>query len=208
MSDALTLYAWRAPALRLAAAGFPAIAFIAAEALLSLIIFALFWHGRYWLGLAISVAVMILSATSLAAGRSRLWQSTEIVFPLAWWWAWVHGLAAYGRPLDPVYSTMVLWVVVGGGISIAVIEALSIHRFNGMEIHAWQPFDSHFRLVAASRNVNLAILTAGLLAGRPDSGFVGVAWWTLLSLIAHSVRLAQLTERQARRQTVKSWLER
>ena len=42
------------------------------------------------------------------------------------------------------------------------------------------------------------ILAGALLFGRPDSGLVLVAWWTLISLIVHSVRLAQLTEQQAR----------
>jgi hypothetical protein len=76
-----------------------------------------------------------------------------------------------------------------------------------MEIHAWRPLDSRFRLVRAGRNPNLAILAASLLLRRPDSGLALVAWWTLISLIFHSVRLAQMTERQARRQAITSWLE-
>ena len=76
-----------------------------------------------------------------------------------------------------------------------------------MEIHAWRPFDSRFRLVSAGRNINLLILALSLLAGRPDSGFIAVAWWTLISLIVHAVRLAQLTEQQARRHKIESWLD-
>jgi hypothetical protein len=102
---------------------------------------------------------------------------------------------------------MVLWVVVGGTIAIRAVEALAQLRFNGMELHAWQPLDTRFRLVSASRNTNLVILAAALLFGRPESGLVLVAWWTLISLIFHSVRLAQLTERQARRVKIGSWLD-
>jgi hypothetical protein len=47
-----------------------------------------------------------------------------------------------------------------------------------------------------------------LLFGRPDSGLVLVAWWTLISLIFHAVRLAQLTEQQARRHKIVSWLDK
>src|SRR5437764_13910286 len=109
VADALSLHVWRVPALRLAAAGLPPSALMVGEALLSLLVFALFWNARYWLGLAIAVAVMILSAAGLASGGSRMRQTIAIVFPLLWWWAWAHGLAAYGHPLEPVYATMVLW---------------------------------------------------------------------------------------------------
>jgi hypothetical protein len=219
VADALTLYAWREPAVRLAswagAVEVPPVIFLIIEALLSLLAFALFWHGRYWLGLATAVLVMIVSLATVVAERSahgtaaerRLRRAAEVVFPLLWWWAWAHGLVAYGKPLDPVSATMVLWVVVGGTIAIDVVEALSVHRF-AIEIHAWRPFDSRFRLISASRNTDLAILAVGLLLKRPDTGFMGVAWWTLISLIIHSVRLAQLTELQARRQKIESWLDR
>ena len=103
---------------------------------------------------------------------------------------------------------MVLWVVVGGTIAINVIEGLALQRFNGMEIHAWQPLDTRFRLVSAQRNSDLVIFAGALLFRRPDSGLVLVAWWTLISLIVHAVRFAQLTEQQARRQKISSWLDR
>jgi hypothetical protein len=88
-----------------------------------------------------------------------------------------------------------------------VIEGLSIQRFGGMEIHVWRPLDSRFRLITARRNPNMVILTAALLFGRPDTGLVLVAWWTLISLIFHAVRLAQMTERQARGAKITSWLD-
>src|SRR5215213_9235688 len=111
VTDALTRYVWRAPAVRLArwaeAAELPAATFTMIQALLSLLVFALLWNGRYALGLVASVAVMILSVAALLAERSaastaterRLRQAVEIVFPPLWWWAWAHGLEAYGRPL-------------------------------------------------------------------------------------------------------------
>ena len=131
----------------------------------------------------------------------------ELAPPAFWWWAWAHGLPAAGHPLAPVYATMVLWVVVGGYVSDLAIDGLSHQRFGGMSIHAWQPVDSYFRLVVAGRNANLAILAVSLLFGRPDTGLELVAWWTLIALIFHSVRFAQLTERQARRETIASWLD-
>ena len=219
VGDALTLYVWRRPAFGLvrsaAAAAIPTAVPIVLEALLAALVFWLFWNGRYWPGLFFSVAVMEVSVAALMlsrlthaavwANRSRV--ALEVVHPLLWWWAWEHGLAAYGRPLQPIYSMMVLWVIVGGTIAIRAVEAMALQRFNGMEIHAWRPLDSHFRLVSAGRNPNLLILAVSLLFHRPDSGLVWVAWWTLISLIFHSVRLAQMTERQVRRRAISSWLD-
>lgn len=219
MTDAATYYLWRRPAFRLvqwaAAVGLPAVALIVIEALLAAGAFALFWHGRLWAGLIVSMVVMVVSVVSLMLSRlthaapatNRLRIATELLYPLWWWWAWEHGLAAHGRALEPIYATMVLWVVIGGTIAIRTVEGLALHRFNGMQIHAWRPLDTRFRLVSADRNINLAILAISLLLRRPDSGFVALAWWTLISLIFHSVRLAQLTELQARRHKLRSWLD-
>jgi hypothetical protein len=102
---------------------------------------------------------------------------------------------------------MVLLVIIGGYVAQRVIEGVSIKRFAGMEIHVWQPIDSKFRLVTARRNPNMVILVGSLAVGRPDAGIELVAWWTLISLIFHAVRLAQMTERKARGEKVVSWLE-
>ena len=145
-------------------------------------------------------------------GASSKWGNVfdhgiDLVHPPFWWWAWLHGLAAYGQPLEPVYATMVLWVIIGGYVAQRVIEGISIQRFGGMEIHVWRQLDSRFRLITARRNPNMVILAAAMLFRRPDTGLVLVAWWTLISLIFHAVRLAQMTERQARGGKITSWLE-
>jgi hypothetical protein len=220
VADALTLlHVWRTPAFHLtqwaAAARVPVAAVTLIEAALAALVMWLFWKGHYWPGLFLAPAVSLL--TTVAMMRSRMGHShgranqariaLDVLAPLLWWWAWEHGLTAYGRPLEPVYATMVLWVVIGGTIAINVIEGLVRHRHN-MDIHAWRPLDTRFRLASAARNANLVILAAALLFRRPDSGLVLVAWWVLISLIVHAVRFAQITEQQARRQKIASWLDR
>jgi hypothetical protein len=221
VGDALTLYAWRVPAFHVVRAAAPVgvsgTTVTLVEAVLSALVFALFWNAQYWIGLIVALGVTLVSVVALmlertapghpAAGK-RFRQVVGLIPPPFWWWAWEHGLAAAGHPLAPVYATMVLWVVVGGYFSDRVIEGLSLQRFGGMSIHDWRPVDSRFRLVAAGRNANLVILTGPLLFNRPDLGLELIAWWTLIGLIFHSVRLAQLTERQARREKIASWLDR
>ena len=220
VTDALTLYLWRKPAFYLtrwaARAGLSPNSITAVGAVLCLLAFWLFWNGHYWTGILSGFGFMVLDTVdgklARCTGASSKWGNAfdhgiDLVHPPFWWWAWEHGLAAYGRPLTPVYATMVLWVIIGGYVAQRVIEGLSIQRFNGMEIHVWRPLDSKFRLITARRNPNMVILAVALLFQRPDTGLVLVAWWTLISLIFHAVRLAQMTERQARGAKVVSWLD-
>ena len=143
-------------------------------------------------------------------GASSKWGNVfdhgiDLIHPPFWWWAWAHGLTAYGRPLEPVWTTMLLWAIIGGYVAQRAIEGIWIKRFDGMEIHVWRRIDSKFRLITARRNPNMAILTASMLFGRPDTGLELVALWTVASLIFHAVRLAQATEQAARGKPIVSW---
>jgi phosphatidylglycerophosphate synthase len=219
VTDALTLYLWRRPAFYLtrwaARAGLSPNAITAVGALLCVLTFWLFWTGHYWLGMLTGFTFMVLDTVDGKLARctgassklgNALDHGLDLVHPPFWWWAWEHGLAAYGRPVEPYAATMVLWVIVGGYVAQRIIEGLSIKRF-GMHIHVWRPIDSKFRLVTARRNPNMAILLVSLIFARPDLGLETVAWWTLLSLIFHALRLAQMTERKSRGQAITSWLD-
>ena len=220
VTDALTLYLWRKPAFYLtrwaARAGLSPNFITLIGAIFCAVAFILFWEGQYWLGIASGFIFMVLDTVdgklARCTGASSKWGNVfdhgiDLIHPPFWWWAWLHGLAAYGQPLEPVYATMVLWVIIGGYIAQRAIEGLSIQRFDGMEIHVWRRLDSRFRLITARRNPNMVILAAALLFQRPDAGLVLVAWWTLISLIFHAVRLAQMTERHSRGVKLTSWLE-
>jgi phosphatidylglycerophosphate synthase len=220
VTDALTLYLWRKPAFYLtrwsARVGLSPNFITLIGAVLCVLAFIFFWRGQFWPGVVSGFIFMVLDTVdgklARCTGASSKWGNVfdhgiDLIHPPFWWWAWEHGLTAYGRPLEPVYATMVLWAIIGGYVAQRIIEGLSIKRFDGMEIHVWQPLDSKFRLITARRNPNMVILVAALLLQRPDAGLVAVAWWTIVSLIFHAVRLAQMTERKARGQKVVSWLE-
>ena len=212
VTDVLTLYLWRRPAFYLTR--WAARAGLTPE------------HGHRWSarssasspsscsgaaiigwGVLSGFIFMVLDTVdgklARCTGASSKWGNVfdhgiDLIHPPFWWWAWAHGLAAYGRPLEPVYATMVLWAIVGGYVAQRLIEGLFMRRFGGMHIHVWRPIDSQFRLITARRNPNMVILVAALLFGRPDIGLELVAWWTIVSLIFHAVRLAQASEQAAR----------
>ncbi len=220
VTDALTLYLWRRPAFYLtrwaARAGFSPNSVTLVGAVLCVLAFWLFWRGQYWPGVLSGFAFMVLDTVdgklARVTGASSKWgevfdHGIDLIHPPFWYWAWEHGLVAYGRPMEPVYATMVLWTIIGGYIAQRVIEGLFIKRFDGMHIHVWKRIDSQFRLITARRNPNMVILVAALLVQRPDIGLLLVAWWTTGSLIFHAVRLAQASEQAGRGVKIVSWLE-
>jgi phosphatidylglycerophosphate synthase len=219
VTDALTLYLWRKPAFYLtrwaARAGLTPNFVTLIGAVLCAAAFFLFWRGEYWWGVLSGFIFMVLDTVdgklARCTGASSKWgevfdHGIDLIHPPFWWWAWLHGLAAYGRPLAPIYATMVLSAIVGGYVAQRIIEGLFIKRFDGMHIHVWRPIDSQFRLITARRNPNMVILVAALLVRRPDVGLELVALWTIVSLIFHAVRLAQASEQAARGQKIVSWL--
>ncbi|MCL6729982.1 CDP-alcohol phosphatidyltransferase family protein [Sphingomonas hankyongi] len=220
VTDVLTLYLWRKPAFYLtrwaAQAGMTPNLVTAIGAIFCVLAFVLFWRGEYWWGVASGFVFMVLDTVdgklARCTGASSKWGNVfdhgiDLIHPPFWWWAWAHGLAEYGRPLSPVYATMVLWAIIGGYVAQRVIEGAFMRRFGRMHIHVWRPIDSKFRLITARRNPNMVILVGALLFARPDAGLVLVAWWTIISLIFHAVRFAQATEQAARGRPINSWLE-
>lgn len=218
VTDALTLYLWRGLAFHLtrwaARAGLSPNMVTAVGAILCALAFWLFWDGRYWPGLAAGFAFMVLDTVdgklARCTGQSSKWGNVldhgiDLVHPPFWYWAWAHGLAATDNPLEPLYSTMLVWAIVAGYVLQRLIEGEFIRRF-AMHIHVWRPIDSRFRLITARRNPNMAILLAAALAGRPDVGLELVALWTILSLIFHAVRLAQASAAAERGERPVSWL--
>jgi phosphatidylglycerophosphate synthase len=218
VTDALTLFLWRKPAFYLtrwaAEAGLTPNMVTAVGAVLCVLAFWLFWNGHYWLGTASGFIFMVLDTVdgklARCTGTSSHWgnifdHGIDLVHPPFWWWAWIHGLAAYGRPVEPIYATMLLWAIIGGYVAQRLIEGLFLRRF-GMHIHVWQRIDSQFRLVTARRNPNMVILVASLLIARPDVGIKLVALWTIVSLIFHAVRLAQATVKSEQGGKIVSWL--
>jgi phosphatidylglycerophosphate synthase len=219
VTDILTLYLWRRPAFHLtrwaAQAGLSPNFITAIGAIGCVLAFYFFWIGEFWLGTAAGFVFMVLDTVdgklARCTGASSKWGNVfdhgiDLVHPPFWYWAWAHGLAAYGTAMEPVMTTMVLWAIVGGYVLQRLIEGVFMRRYGGMHIHVWEQIDSRFRLITARRNPNMVLLVGALLFQRPDIGLQLVALWTVVSLIFHAVRMAQAREREARGMPITSWL--
>lgn len=129
----------------------------------------------------------------------------DLLHPPFWYWAWWFALIQFANPGQTEFLTEAFWVIVGGYILGRLQEGVFIWQF-GIEMHAWRPMDSWFRLYTARRNPNLVLLTLAALAGEPAFGFLAVAVWTILSLLFHFVRIGQAFLARGLGQPVRSWL--
>lgn len=180
--------------------------------LLVLAAFWLFWTGQWGWGLVCAWIMTFLDTVDGKLARVTLTSSKwgnvfdhgiDLVHPPFWWWAWYVGVGAVGLTMP--YGQLALAVIVGGYVLQRVEEGIFLALFK-VEMHAWRPFDSFFRLITARRNPNLIMLTLAVLVGRPDIGFLAVAIWTAICLIVHAVQILQglMTPKGA----VVSWLSR
>ena len=218
VTDLLTKYLWRELAFHLtrlaAKIGMTPNMVTAIGAACCVAAFFLFWEGQYWAGMAFGFVFMVLDTVDGKLARCTVTSSKigdiadhglDLVHPPFWWWAWLAGLDDYGTPLSMGEMQLVLAVIVAGYVIGRFVEGAFLGAW-GMHIHVWQRIDSWFRLITARRNPNMVILFGAMLFGRPDLGIVGVAIWTVLSLVFHLVRLAQAGIASAAGRPITSWL--
>ena len=215
VTDVVTLHAWPAPARAVtrwcANKGISPNQVTSASLVLVFVAMWLFWTGHYGWGLLAAWVMTFLDTVDGKLARVTLtstpWgnvfdHSIDLIHPPFWWWAWIVGLPAAGFSLTQ--TGLVLTVIVGGYVLQRIEEGIFMACFK-MDMHVWQRFDSWLRLYTARRNPNLLILSASLLAGRPDIGILVVAWWTAICLFIHALRIVQAAFAR-RRGPLRSWL--
>jgi phosphatidylglycerophosphate synthase len=175
----------------------------------------LFAQGLYWTGMLSGFIFMVLDTVDGKLARCTITSSkwgnvidhgVDLVHPPFWWYFWGTGLAVHGLALSPQAFILVMAAVIVGYVLQRLIEGMFIKDF-GMDIHVWQPFDTWFRLITARRNPNMVILFVAMLFARPDIGLLALAWWTVISLVVHAVRLAQAYAVRRRGDKIVSWME-
>ncbi len=219
VTDLLTKYLWPELALwltRLAASiGMTPNMVTAIGATLCVLATWFFAQGLYWTGMLAGFVFMVLDTVDGKLARCTITSSkwgnvadhgVDLIHPPFWWYFWGVGLSAWGLALSTQTFALVMAAVIAGYVLQRLIEGMFIKDF-GMDIHVWGRFDSWFRLITARRNPNMVILFAALLAGRPDIGLIALAWWTIISLGVHAVRLMQAYGVKRSGRPIVSWME-
>ena len=216
VTDLVTKYVWPRPARVVtrwcAIAGLTPNQVTMAGFILTLMSFWLFWTGSFGWGLACAWVMTFLDTVDGKLARVTMTSSKignafdhgiDLIHPAFWWWAWLVGVQASDHPV--AWPGLVLWIVAGGYVVQRLEEGVFLKLFN-LEMHAWRPFDSFFRLITARRNPNLILLTLSALALRPDIGLLAVAVWTVICLGVHLAQIVQAM--MTPREQVVSWLAR
>ncbi|TFH26324.1 MAG: CDP-alcohol phosphatidyltransferase family protein [Myxococcales bacterium] len=214
VTDFVTKYLWPAPARRATkwcAERKLTPNLVTTISALCVVLATVLFAEAVWLpGLALAWMMTFLDTVDGKLARVTLTSSkwgnifdhgVDLVHPPFWYYAWWVGL---GRPESSLLIGS-LWIIVAGYVVGRLMEGFFLAVYK-MEIHAWRPVDSQFRLITARRNPNLALLTMFSLVAAPESGFVAVAIWTIASTVFHTVRILQAVAGQIRGNSPRSWL--
>lgn len=173
----------------------------------------LFWRGQYVPGLALAWLMTYLDTVDGKLARVTVRSShlghfldhgMDLLHPPFWYVLWGASLPAFA-PVFGLDRADLYWIVFAGYALGRLVEGAFDH-FLRCSVFVWRPFDSYFRLITARRNPCLILLTASVLIGRPDWGFLAVAGWTALTTCVLCVRLLQAIAYRARHGRLSSWL--
>ena len=220
VTDLVTKWAWPAPARRVVALAvrwrLTPNQVTLAGLVLVILAGACFARGHYGLGLAAGWLMTFLDTVDGKLARVTLTSSRfghyfdhliDLVHPPLWYLLWGLGLSAAQVSGLGMSLATCFWLILAGYVAGRLVEGsfqLLLGRFS---IFCWRPVDSWFRLITARRNPCLILLTASLLAGRPELGLLGVTGWTVISTLFLLARLAAAgLERIRRGEPLASWL--
>lgn len=175
----------------------------------------LFAIGQYGFGLLLAWTMTFLDTVDGKLARVTISSTplghildhgTDIVHPPFWYIAWGYGLAATPFALDPPALRRVLLTIVVAYVLGRLIEGAFNAGLAKFSMFSWRPVDSYFRLIMARRNPNLLLLSAALIAGRPDWGLIAVAAWTVASTAFLAVRLTMAVYARVAEGPLRPWL--
>jgi phosphatidylglycerophosphate synthase len=173
----------------------------------------LFLHGHYAIGLALGWLMTYLDTVDGKLARVTVRSSKighamdhgmDLIHPPFWYILWGMSLTAF-EPVFGLDQTALYWAIGLGYVVGRLVEGVFDH-FLRCSVFVWRPFDSYFRLITARRNPCMILLTAAVLVGRPDWGFIAVAAWTVLTTGVLVVRMLQGIAHRLTRGRLVSWL--
>ena len=174
-----------------------------------------FAQQQYLLGLLAGWAMTFLDTVDGKLARVTVTSSRfgdlfdhgiDIIHPPLWYLAWGMGLSLFEvSTWWPWSLSTTIWVIFIGYIVGRLIEVAFQQCVGSFGIYCWKPVDSYFRLITARRNPNLILLTGSAIIARPDWGLVGVAMWTVASMIILFVRFMMALTTKITHGEVRTW---
>jgi phosphatidylglycerophosphate synthase len=172
-----------------------------------------FYQGHYAAGLAAGWIMTFLDTVDGKLARVTVQSSKfghlfdhgiDLFHPPFWYVFWGMSLVSF-QPVLGLEQTGLNWMIVAGYVLGRLVEGV-FPLLGDCSVFTWRPFDAWFRLVTARRNPCLIILTVSAILGRPDWGFIAVAFWTALTTAVLVIRLLQGTFARRRGGRLHSWL--
>ncbi|MGH6720392.1 MAG: CDP-alcohol phosphatidyltransferase family protein, partial [Alphaproteobacteria bacterium] len=155
----------------------------------------------HWLpGLASAYAMSVLDSVDGKLARLTLTDSPlgnvldhglDIVHPPLWYAAWAWALSGAGADGAIVAAGAVLCAAYVADRLVLMVAKARFKR----GLHSMTPLDGRVRTIIARRNVNLVILTLGLVVGWGGAAFHVIAAWQVLTAAWHAGRTALLLAR-------------
>ena len=172
-----------------------------------------FWQGEFACGLALGWFMTFLDTVDGKLARVTLTSSRfgdlldhglDLVHPPFWYLAWGVGVAVEMPEALPL--ALLMGLMLAAYLGGRFCEGIFQHFISDFSIFMWRPVDSLTRLITARRNPNMLILTAALIAGRPDTGLVLVVAWHVLSTLFLLLRLGMAWQAKHDQGPLASWL--
>ena len=173
----------------------------------------LFLAGQYAAGLAAGWLMTFLDTVDGKLARVTVQSSRfghlfdhgiDLLHPPFWYICWGASLQAF-EPVLGLDRVDFYGVIVGGYVLGRAVEGV-FPLLGECGVFTWRPFDAWFRLVTARRNPCMILLTFSVLVGRPDWGFLAVAFWTAATSAVLVIRLIQGGVARLRHGRLQSWL--
>jgi phosphatidylglycerophosphate synthase len=159
----------------------------------ALIAAALFYQGRFFLGVFYAWVTIVLDGVDGKLARVKLMTSQlgklEHVADFFYENTWYLAVAAYlAHRYDPAAWNAGL-TITACDICDNVIAAL-FAKLKGKTLDEMAPFDQYFRLIGGRRNIYLLILLVGFLSGAPFTALQAVLAWAVVTVLIHLGRAA------------------
>lgn len=173
-----------------------------------------FWYGEFGFGLVSGWLMTFLDTVDGKLARVTLTSSKigdvldhglDIIHPPLWYLAWGIGLIASATPLPNL--ELLAWLMFLAYLGGRLCEGAFQLWLAPFDIFIWRKVDSFHRLITARRNPNLLLLTASWMLGQPDSGFILVVVWHLLSTFFLSCSLGVAWYARTQHGVLHSWME-